>query len=87
MPQGFQQPVTQAADPVDCPESGYQTLIMEISSQVKYVKNFYNEADAMVGAAKTGYAGITQAAISARGPSSGGQPPSYDDVQKARGGM
>lgn len=78
--------VTQASDPVDISESGYKPLIMEISSLIKSVKNFYAEAEAMGNVAKSGYAGITQAAISGRGPSSGGQPPSYGDVMKAQGG-
>lgn len=78
--------VTQASDPVDVSEAGYKPLIMEISSLIKSAKNFYQESEAMGAVAKSGYAGITQAAISGRGPSSGGQPPSYDDVKKAQGG-
>lgn len=79
--------VTQETDPVDCPESGYKALIMEISALVKDVKNFYQEAEAMAANAKSGYSAITQAAISGRGPSSGGMPPSFDDVKKAQGGI
>lgn len=79
--------VTQESDPVDCPESGYKPLIMEISALVKSVKNFYQEAQAMEGTAKTGYDEIAQAAISARGPSPGGNPPSFNDSTRARGGQ
>lgn len=77
--------VTQASDPVDCPESGYDALINKISEQVKSVKNFYEESTAMAAKAKAGYPNVTQAAISARGQS-GGNPPSYGDVSTARGG-
>jgi len=76
--------VTQESDPVDIPESGYTALIMEISSLLKYVKNFYEEANAMGGNAKAGYTGIAQAAIAARGGDS--LTPAYSDVNKARGG-
>jgi hypothetical protein len=78
--------VTQASDPVDCPETGYQALIAEISAMVKDVKNFYDESAAMEAKAKAGYSVIEQAAQSARGPSSGGLPPSFRDVDRARGG-
>jgi hypothetical protein len=78
--------VTKSDDPVDCPESGYHALINEISAQVKLVKNFYEESSAAAGNAQAGYPMVTQAAISARGPSSGGNPPSFRDVDKARGG-
>jgi hypothetical protein len=74
--------VTQESDPVDISESGYKALIMEMSSLVKNVKNFYEEANAMAANAKAGYPSITQAAISARGPSSGGQPPSMSEDPK-----
>ncbi|QHT61696.1 hypothetical protein GXP70_18095 [Paenibacillus lycopersici] len=77
--------VTQESDPVDMPESGYKPLIMEISALVKNVKNFYEEANAMEGAARSGYAEIVQAAISARGAAPGGSPPSFADVPKAKG--
>lgn len=78
--------VTQEADPVDCPEAGYKPLIMEISTLVKSVKNFYAEAQAMEGIARTGYDEIVQAAVSARGPSPGGNPPSFNDASRVRGG-
>jgi len=78
--------VTKENDQVDCPESGYSALINEISAQVKLVKNFYDESAAAQTAAQAGYPTITQAAISARGPSSGGNPPSFRDVDNARGG-
>lgn len=78
--------VTKDDDPIDMPESGYQTLVHEVLASIKTTKNYYEEAAAMDGRAKAGYPAITQAAISARGPSSGGQPPSYEDVTKARGG-
>jgi hypothetical protein len=78
--------VTQASDPVDCPESGYHALIQEISALVKLTKNFYDEAAAAQNNAQVGYPAITQAAISARGPSSGGNPPSFRDADRLRGG-
>lgn len=78
--------VTQNSDPVDCPESGYQTLINEISAMVKSVKNYYEESSAMAANAKSGYTGLVQAAISGRGPSTGGQPPSMQDATVAKGG-
>lgn len=78
--------ITQAGDPVDITEQAYGALIDEISTQIKLTKNYYEEAAAVDAKAKQAYPGITQSAISARGPSSGGQPPSYDDVKQARGG-
>jgi len=77
--------VTQIGDPVDCPESGYDALINKISAQVKSVKNFYEESAAMEAKAKDGYPNVAQAAISARGQSSAGAPPSFGDVTTVRG--
>jgi hypothetical protein len=79
--------VTQESDPVEIPESGYKALIMEISSLVKSVKNFYEEANAMAANAKAGYPVIAQAAMSARGPSAVGHPPDLDDAKRAGGVM
>lgn len=77
--------VTISTDTVEFPPSGYQTLIQEVLSLIKYSSNSYGSAEYLDGQAKRGYGNVAQAAMSARGTGSSGQPLSMNDVNVARG--
>lgn len=78
--------VTLDTDTVEFPPSGYDALIKEVLSLIKYTKNSYGGADFMDAKAKVALGEAVQGAISARGTGSTGQPPGAADTQIGRGG-
>lgn len=78
--------VTIDTDTVQFPPSGYMALVKEVLSLIKTSGNEMADAQYLDGGAKTDYGEIGQAAMSAKGTGSTGQPISAQDVQVARGG-
>lgn len=77
--------VTILTDPVEFPPSGYDVLIKEVLSLIKYSKNSFSQAQYLDQQAKLGYNQVAQGAISARGTGSTGQPPSLADANVLKG--
>lgn len=77
--------VTIESDEIEFAPSGYMTLIHRVLSLIKYAKNSYGGADFMDGKAKSGYNNTVQAAISARGTGTTGQPLGLQDSTQAKG--
>jgi ABC-type uncharacterized transport system permease subunit len=73
-------------DPVEFPPSGYDALIKEVVSLIKYSKNSYSGAEFAKAQANASMGMATQGSISARGTMGGGQPPGPVDTSTARGG-
>jgi hypothetical protein len=78
--------VTQDSDTVEFPPSGYDALIKEVISLIKYAKNSYAGAEFMDGKAKASMSEATQGSMSSRGTGSSGQPPGPNDTTISRGG-
>jgi hypothetical protein len=78
--------VTLDTDTVEFPPSGYDALIKDIMSLVKLTRNSYAGSEYMDGKSKAALGEVTQAAMSAKGTGSTGQPVGTVDLQIARGG-
>lgn len=78
--------VTLDSDTVEFPPSGYDALIKDIMSLVKLTRNSYAGAEYMDGKSKVSLGEVTQAAMSAKGTGSSGQPIGTVDLATARGG-
>jgi hypothetical protein len=78
--------VTIDTDTIEFPPSGYDLLIKETVSMIKYVKNSYAGSDYFDSKAKVALGEAVQGAISARGTGSSGQPPGSADALTGRGG-
>lgn len=77
--------VTIDSSAVEFPPSGYDALIKEVLSLIKYSKNSFGQAQYLDVAAKTGYNQVVQGSMSARGTGSTGQPPGLNDAKVLRG--
>lgn len=78
--------VTITTDTVEFPPSGYDALIKEVLSLIKYSSNSYGSAEYLDGQAKQSYGNLLQGTMSARGTGSTGQPVGENDMRIARGG-
>ena len=81
----YPRPVTVKSDPLEFPPSGYNALIKEVLSLIKYSGNEFADAEYLDTKAKQAYGTLAQAAMSARGTGTTGQPISDTDVNRARG--
>lgn len=78
--------VTLDTNVIEFPPSGYDMLVKEVVSMIKWAKNSYGGADFFDSKAKVSLSEATQGAVSARGTGSSGQPPGPNDTQIGRGG-
>jgi|GEM_PF-2479706 len=78
--------VTLETDTVEFPPSGYMTLVKKTLSLIKYSKNSYGGAEFMDTQSKLSMGNLMQAAVSARGTGTTGQPIGENDLRIARGG-
>jgi hypothetical protein len=77
--------VTLDTDTVEFPPSGYDALIKEVVSLIKYSKNSLGDAEFINAQAKQSMGLAAQGSISAKGTGSSGQPVGPMDVAAARG--
>jgi hypothetical protein len=78
--------VTIDTDTIEFPPSGYDLLVKEVVSMIKWAKNSYGGSDYFDAKAKVSLGEATQGAVSARGTGSSGHSPSPNDTQIGRGG-
>lgn len=78
--------VTLSTDTLEAPPSGYDALIKDTLALLKLARNSYSGSEYMDAKAKQSYGALAQAAMSAGGTGTSGQPISAQDVTIARGG-
>lgn len=77
--------ITIDSDPVDFPPSGYDALIKEVLSLIKYSKNSFADAEYLDAKAKQGYNNLTNAAIASKGTGTSGTTIGLNDATVAKG--